>query len=170
MARPSVIPAAGRPVSEATFGTLASAQESLLRDSYLFRSLDDEARREVIESGYVLSFEAEETILRQGEPGDIMYLVLSGSVNVIREEGDEELRLAKLGVGACLGEVSVLVGGPRTATIRAREEGCELIALHKHRIERVLNSHPRVRAVLESIISRRAQATIEKMRRHQGDA
>jgi hypothetical protein len=58
---------------------------------------------------------ADETLTRQGEPGDELFLLLDG---VLRVEVDGE-RLAELGPGAILGERAVLEGGVRTSTLRA---------------------------------------------------
>ncbi len=160
-----MVPPGGRAVTEQELGSVEAELSAHIEASYLFRSLDEAGRRSLIESGYVLSFDEGDTILRQGEPGDTMFLVLSGSVNIFHDEDGSETRLAKLGEGACLGEVSVLTGGPRTATVRARSARVDLICLHKHRIERILTQYPKVKAVLESVVARRAQITIDKLRR-----
>jgi CRP-like cAMP-binding protein len=56
-----------------------------------------------------------ETLMRQGEEGTEMYLLLSGVLDV---EIDGEV-VAELGVGALIGEMAYLEGGTRTATVRA---------------------------------------------------
>jgi putative ABC transport system ATP-binding protein len=64
-----------------------------------------------------------ETLFRQGEPGDRVYTVESGTIEIVRElaDGGEEL-LNVLGPGNYFGELSTMLGTPRSATARARGE------------------------------------------------
>jgi CRP-like cAMP-binding protein len=59
-----------------------------------------------------------ETIFRQGDPGDFVYKVIDGEVEVVREETGEEKVLARLGPGEFFGEAALLSDAPRNATIR----------------------------------------------------
>jgi len=65
-------------------------------------------------------FEAGQDIVRKGDIGHRLYLIWSGEVDVIRDEGDESKVLATLGPGEHFGEISVFEGLRRTATVRAR--------------------------------------------------
>ena len=56
----------------------------------------------------------------------------------------------------------MLTGGVRTATVRA-EVDAQLVAFEKHRIQRVIDAHPRVRKLLEAMIEGRARDTVEKI-------
>jgi Cyclic nucleotide-binding domain len=65
-------------------------------------------------------FDAGETIFRQGDPGDCMYAVIEGEVEVVREEpGTEPKVIARLGPGQYFGEMALVSAGPRMATVRA---------------------------------------------------
>jgi hypothetical protein len=65
-------------------------------------------------------FEPGEIIFRQGDPGDLVYTILRGEVEVIREEADgAERLLAKMGEGEYFGEMALISDAPRTATVRA---------------------------------------------------
>lgn len=65
-------------------------------------------------------FEAGETIFRQGDPGDLVYTIVRGEVEVIREEPDGEARLlTRMGPGEYFGEMALISDAPRTATVRA---------------------------------------------------
>ncbi len=136
---------------------------AIIDASHLFKSLDAEGRRDVLKSGYVMSYEADDIVVLQGDPGDTMFLVIRGKVRVETEKpGGKMLQLAELGPGACVGEVSVLSGTPRTATVRAISD-VDVVALARHRVVRVLAQYPKVRELLESIIQARAEDTIEKI-------
>ena len=69
-----------------------------------------------------LRFPAGQEIIRQGEPGSRFYIVNSGKVQVIRRVGTDEQVLATLGPGRYFGEVALLHGSERTATVRAVED------------------------------------------------
>lgn len=59
------------------------------------------------------SFPAGETLVRQGEPGEGLYVIVEGEVEVTAEGGGH---VAMRGVGSVIGEMAVLSGGPRMAT------------------------------------------------------
>ncbi len=68
------------------------------------------------------TFAAGAVIFRQGEGGDVLYVVLEGSLEVLRQDDDGRTRLlARLGAGDLVGEMTVLTGRPRTATVIAAE-------------------------------------------------
>lgn len=64
-------------------------------------------------------YEDGELIVRQGEPGESMYVVQKGRVEVLRREGDKEYCLRELGPGEFFGETAIFEGESRPATVRA---------------------------------------------------
>lgn len=60
-----------------------------------------------------------EAIIRQGEPGDCMYVILSGTVEVLHERDGKPVKLAELGEGDFFGEMSLFAGDARSATVRS---------------------------------------------------
>lgn len=62
------------------------------------------------------------TIVRQGEKGNLMYIILKGEVEVIREVDGEQVILSVLKKGDTFGEMALFSGQPRTATIRSKGE------------------------------------------------
>lgn len=160
---PSVIPPKGRALQDAEREALLADIADIVASSHLFKSLDDEGRRELIESGYVVSYSPDERIMKQGEIGTIMYLLMRGKVVVETTRGDGgSIHLAELGRGACVGEVSVLTGSPRTANVKALDE-VTVVAFEKHRIQRVIDAHPKVRELLDKMIEGRARDTVSKL-------
>jgi CRP/FNR family cyclic AMP-dependent transcriptional regulator len=77
-----------------------------------------------------------------GEPADNVYLLRSGrlKINVLSARGDE-LVLAVLGPGDCLGEISILDGGSRSADVVAIE-ACELVAVPVAAVRDLLQANP----------------------------
>jgi putative ABC transport system ATP-binding protein len=66
-------------------------------------------------------FRAGTTIFHQGDPGDKFYLIRKGSCDVVQEKDGAVQVLRTLGVGEFFGEIALITGKPRTATIVARE-------------------------------------------------
>ncbi len=66
-------------------------------------------------------FQAGEVLFREGEPGDVLYVIQSGIIRITKHIGGTEKLLAILGPGDFLGELAVLNSKPRTATAAAAE-------------------------------------------------
>ncbi len=64
------------------------------------------------------NYGADETVFRQGDPSDFAILILSGSADVLREVGDDAIVLGTVHAGEFVGEMGVLEGRPRSATVR----------------------------------------------------
>ncbi len=159
---PSLIPPGGRVLGADERSVLLDEMTEIVSSSRLFKSLDEAGRQRVLTSGYIASFAAGETILRQGDTGTTMFLVLNGRVRVEASTPGGNVVLAELGRDACIGEVSVLTGGERTATVTALTD-VDAVAFEKHRIERILADYPKVRALLEALVEGRARDAIEKI-------
>jgi tetratricopeptide (TPR) repeat protein len=120
----------------------------------------------------VRSFDPPEVIVREGEAGTSFFLIEEGEVEVQTQDlSGKPLVLAQLGAGEFFGEVSVLTGKPRTATIVARTPAT-VIEISKKDLDRIARQFPDVRSVLQRFYERRAQATVEVMlaRMRGGDA
>lgn len=166
VARPSIVPAGGRLLTQAEHAALANKLRDIVDQSHLFRSLSDADRKSAFESAYVVSFSQGDMLMREGESGDLMFIVLTGKVSVTRQGDDgRTLQLAELGPGACLGEGAVITGAKRTASVQAITDEVDVAAFARHRIQRILDAAPRVRALLEGMVTARARDTIDKARR-----
>ncbi len=132
--------------------------------SHLFKSLDSEGRAMLLENATITSFSAGKVIVREGDPGQTLYIIKDGEVQINTTRAGEQLPLATLSIGACFGEVSVISGNPRTATVVAVTD-CTLLSFTRRHIEEVLDAYPKVRKLLESVIVGRARDTIEKITR-----
>ncbi len=100
-------------------------------------------------------FEAGETIFRQGERGDLVYAIVSGRVEVVREEADGgERLLATMGPGEYFGEMALVSDAPRTATVRAVEP-VEAVAMGRADFTTLYAYLPDLRRRVESVIRER---------------
>ena len=99
---------------------LAAQRQRLLAGVDLFASLPEEQRAAMARGTVTRTYGDGEAIVRQGSPGDSMYVVCSGSVSVVLEP--ERREVATIGAGGYFGEMSLLTGEPRSATVLARGE------------------------------------------------
>lgn len=70
-------------------------------------------------------FLADEIIFDEGEEGQALYIVMSGTVSVCRNQDSTKVTVAELGAGSFFGDLALLDNTPRTAQVRAKED-CEL--------------------------------------------
>ena len=89
----------------------------LLSGVDLFASLSEEQRATIAASTRLLEFGDGETIVREGEPGDTMYVIAAGRVNIVL--GRSGTPIATTEQGGYFGEMSLLTGDPRTASVIA---------------------------------------------------
>jgi small-conductance mechanosensitive channel/CRP-like cAMP-binding protein len=86
----------------------------------LFATVSPDCRLELARDAHERLFSAGEAIVRQGEPGSSMFVVLSGHARVLIDPSGQEV--ATIEPGRFFGEMSMLTGEPRTATVRAVDD------------------------------------------------
>ncbi len=110
-----------------------------------------------------INLSADQILFREGDPPDCAYLVESGTLAI--STGPDQRRLAEVRAGELLGEMAVIDRSPRTATATALET-CVLVPITPEQIaERLLNTDPVVRALLEGQL-RRYRATLASLQGH----
>jgi tetratricopeptide (TPR) repeat protein len=130
--------------------------------SPLFEMLPEEERNAVVQEMELETHDEGSVIINEGDPGTSMYVIASGEVKVYTRGNAGTLYLARLGEGDFFGEVSVLTGKPRTATITASQR-TEVLRLDKSRVDGVLSKYPGIRKVLKEFYTKRAEHTVEAM-------
>lgn len=93
--------------------------ETALRRVALFRYVPADRLSALIEQSSLVGIPPGETIVREGEAGDALYVIIYGTARVTHQVGNEAMNLALLRAGDYLGEWSVLTGAPRAATVTA---------------------------------------------------
>ena len=86
-----------------------------------------------------------ETIVREGDPGDSMFIISTGEVRATIESNGQQLPVATLRDGDFFGEMAVLSGEPRTATVTA-VKNTELLELSRENLREICSRHPHVEA------------------------
>lgn len=150
--------------TEASLVEQASENSQELKElaaSSLFASFNREALVDVLASTEVRSYDAGDIIVTEGESGSSLFLIVSGVVKVFtRTDDGANLPLAELGLGDFFGEVSLLTGKPRTATITAHTD-VTAIELDRTDFDAIVEKHPDVRTTLEDFYTLRAEKTVE---------
>jgi NTE family protein/lysophospholipid hydrolase len=106
-----------------------------------FASLDESTRLELAEQLEPVHAVAGEVILRQGDAGDGLFLVVSGRLRVSTAADSTEHVLYDLGRSAIVGEIALLTGQPRTATVRAVRDS-DLLLLRLSSFTSLVGRHP----------------------------
>jgi cAMP-dependent protein kinase regulator len=145
--------AARRPAAGPEGGVASQARRSPLFDDF---SADELAA--VIQGLDLRSVAPGDLVVTQGEPGQSLFVVVSGSLKVWVREGEGRSRhVRNLVEGDFFGEVSLLTGRPRTATIAAAARA-DLLELGWPRVEEIVRDHPRVADVLRAFCDERLEA------------
>jgi small-conductance mechanosensitive channel/CRP-like cAMP-binding protein len=135
--------------------------------------LGDEALRRIAPSTRRVLYTRGETLFRQGEEGETFYIVVRGRLKgrIDREDGTPPTEF-ELGAGAVVGEMSLLTGLPRTATVAA-VESAELLEFDKEAFGLVLAANERIPEILSVLAAERAAsnaADFDRLRKMQADA
>lgn len=112
----------------------------------------------------VARVEAHQTIFWRGDDGDSFFLISHGQVvvTVPNDEG-EHVTLDTLGPGGFFGEISLLDGGTRTATVRTTQP-CELYVLKRDDFHSFLRQRPEVSIEILTVMGQRQRASTEALR------
>lgn len=137
----------------------------ILAKASLFNLLDDSERAELGLTLERRDFAAGETVFSLGEPGDSMYIVGSGCVELsVKDNTGAKIVLASAGPGEQFGELSLFDGGARTASAVCTEDSL-LLMLDRDDLLAFLQRHPDAALDLLTTISQRIRATDELLRR-----
>ena len=120
---------------------------STLHCSQMFGHVDPALLAELAAEFELVALYGGETLFRQGDPGDSLFIVMTGRLRVVRESDGLETVLAELGAGETVGEMGVISGEARSATVYAMRD-TQLAKLPKAGIGRVIDRHPRAMMVL----------------------
>ncbi len=125
-----------------------------LGDVEIFASLDEAQCGELASGARERLYATGEVVVRQGDGGSSMFVVHRGEVKVTLEPGGQEV--ARIQAGGFFGEMSLLTGDPRTATVSATKDTL-LIELAADSFRRIALNHPQVLdAIGTAVIARRA--------------
>ncbi len=132
--------------------------ETLAR-SGIFQGVDPEAAEALAKEMETIDARKGEILFNEGEPGDSLYIVLSGKLKIGRRAGDGRQNLiAVMGPSDMLGELSLFDPGPRTATATAVVDS-RLARLRKQALRPWLSNRPEIAEQLLRVLARRLRRT-----------
>ncbi len=110
-----------------------------------------------------LTFPEGHELFRQGEPGDVAYIVLEGGADVVVEAPEGEVTVARLGKNDIIGEMAILMDAPRSATVRATSR-LETLEITKELFFRMVEEFPEIAVGVMRELAQRLDATNAQLR------
>jgi small-conductance mechanosensitive channel/CRP-like cAMP-binding protein len=129
--------------------------KQLLRQVDYFQHLTPVQLRQVIESGYRQRLTTGEVLFQEQDPGNAFYIILAGAVEVVSESLGKTLSI--LAAGQSFGELSLMLGVPRSATVRALEP-THLFVINQIGFQQLLSEHPPI-----------YEAIVQELKTHQDE-
>ena len=131
-------------------------------DTPLFSGFSRDELVAVIKGLRLLTFEPGDIVLTEGDRGDSLYVITTGTVKTFVRDTTQggQLLMRRLKEGDFFGEISVLSGKARSATVTAATH-CEMLELDRATLDQITASYPHVRQVLEDFYLARALNTAE---------
>jgi len=142
-----------RPTTARPQQAIVAARSSARKQPFL-QLLDDNQIDQLLHHARLLRFGRGERIIQQGAAGESMFILLSGDADVFVTAGGQNALVATLRTGDCCGEMSLLTGEPRSATVIARTD-CEMWEIDKHVFAEVLQENTPLVQKLGELLARR---------------
>src|SRR2546430_3798437 len=143
---------------------VASIQEeyqearAILRSEALFECLSDDQISDLVQQSHVSHFGRGERVIKEGAEGDSMFILLRGAAEVSISKNGTSIPVATLKAPDCFGEMSLLTGEHRTATVRA-ETDCQVMEIGKPVMAEVLRASPDCLERLSELLAKRKMET-----------
>jgi CRP/FNR family cyclic AMP-dependent transcriptional regulator len=145
---------------------LSPIEERAVRETALFATLGDAVAHSLVGEMRRRPLDREAVLYRPGDPGDELYVVLTGCLQVFHEDRYGRMRMLEIVTpGQMVGDLSVVDRRPRTATVAALAR-TEVAVLEHDRVQRVLETYPATAIELLKFFSsrlRRANESIADM-------
>ena len=125
----------------------------------LLGTLNARSRRRLAERLTVHALRAGDWLFREGEPGDRMFVVRSGRLDVVSEEDGDVLR--RIGRGEVVGELALLTGSPRSASVRAHRDS-ELLAVAREDFDDLLRKDEEFALALMRAIGEKLRVSVAR--------
>ncbi len=119
----------------------------------IFAKLDPRSMEAVGALARIVSFPADTVLVREGEPADAFYVIVTGTIHIQRQGRF----VGSMSDGGFLGEIALVEGGDRTATAICATD-CDLVELGTFEFGRVMATFPDVRARVDAAVARRPHA------------
>ena len=135
--------------------------ESHLRGVRLLAEMSPDQLEDISRRLRPVRYRQGEAIVREGDAGEEMFFIEAGRVEVVRGSDQNALHLAELTAGDLFGEMALLTGNPRSATVTALSD-VDLWVLGKADFDEVVAAYPSLALALSRLLSERLRSTDER--------
>ena len=138
--------------------------EKELSDLPFFNGMPRESLLNIADEVEFVRIPRDEYLIRKGDPGDCIYWLLSGYMQVIATDDHSDLEkvLSHIGKGECIGEIAVLTGEPRTAHVKAIQSS-SLLRISTHQFKKLTTSYPQLLVSLATLLAHRLKKTSQEI-------
>jgi CRP-like cAMP-binding protein len=130
----------------------------LMSGNALFKGVSPEHLSDFVRHGRRRLFLANATVMVQGSDSTTMQVIIKGRVRVDREMNGAHVKLAELGPGDVIGEMGVLNGDPRSATVTALDD-LETLELEAPFLKQIFKEEPDILLAVMKVINQRLRTT-----------
>jgi CRP-like cAMP-binding protein len=136
--------------------------QKVIDNSPLFKGMTHREIKRFALLGHIENKKAGELIIRQGDPGDSMLLLLQGELTILVENGQGiSKKVATVAPGEIIGEMSLLSEEARSASVKV-EHDAELLEIDAHVLDKVDRSYPRLAIKIRKNIARILVTRLQK--------
>jgi cAMP-dependent protein kinase regulator len=124
----------------------------------LFKDFTQEELVALISGLELRTVEPGEIVISAGEPGNSLFVLTTGAMRAYTKTKEgRHVQARMMSDGDFFGEISILTGNPRTATVTAVTR-CDLLELDRPTLDRISKTHPHVQQVLQEFYSQRIKS------------
>ena len=132
---------------------------NLLARIPFFTDLPEDELDRIMAQLEIVNLKSGEILFREGDPGENMYIVVSGDLEILMApDTDNELILNRVPQGEYIGEMSLVTGAPRTASVRAHGD-VVLLSMSRAQLLDLLHLHPQLASTMVTVLSHRLDNT-----------
>jgi small-conductance mechanosensitive channel/CRP-like cAMP-binding protein len=137
--------------------TLQQARSAVGKQAFL-QLLDADQTDQLLKDAKLLRFGRGEIVIEQGDHGESMFMLLQGEADVFVSANGSKSHVATLKSGDYFGEMSLLTGEPRSATVRATRD-CEILEIEKETFAEILHENEALVQKLSELLAKRRMET-----------
>src|SRR5512135_918815 len=160
----STVPSSAAAVAPAPTGAADQQPQHFLQRIKLFSALSIEDCQQVVKRMKRRDFPPNQVIVREGAPGNSMFFITAGLIEVRKKDANTgiDFLLTEMGPGQNFGEMSLLTGKPRTATVTAVQP-TTCAVLEQKDFQDLFLSYPKMGLALTTILAERVEAASQQV-------
>ncbi len=133
-----------------------------VKNNKLFANLPEDLINEIVQNSFVEKFNPGDIILREGEKGDKVCLLLKGNVKILKLTDSTGRVLFEMSDGDFFGEMALIDLHPRSASVVALGD-CEVLSIPANYFDKLLHQHPQILINIAKELSERLRVSNEKL-------